>query len=57
MYKIVNYDWWWGYPTIFNTFKDAFMIFELKGYENTNNTIIEYFDSEGTQVVWDPKWL
>jgi hypothetical protein len=55
IYKIVNYDRWWSYPQIFNNFKDAFMIYELFGYEDEGH-LIEYYEGDFKEVVYDPKW-
>ncbi len=50
MYILVNYDSNWKYPKFFNTFNDAFMMYELL---NDPFIIIEYFDENNEkQIVW-----
>jgi len=56
IYKIVNYDKWRSYPRIFNNFKDAFMIYELLGFEDEGH-FIEYYEGDFKEVAYDPKWL
>ena len=57
MYKIVNYERWWSYKKVFNTFKDAFMMYELLGFENEPDNIIVAYGENGEEVVYNPNWI
>jgi len=57
MYKIVNYTRWWSYENVFTSFKDAFNIYELLGFETDPDTLIIVYDDNNEQVVYDPSWI
>ena len=52
MYYIGDLDAWKSLKKPLNSFKDAFMLQQLKD----PSLKIYYWDGENHECVWDPKW-